>query len=169
MDIAPALLQSAAYRGHTEAQWFEGDATKQFPAGPWDAVSFFNSFEQIPSQARQAVLVKARDSLAPGGRLLITFPWDDGDASQRFVWPVRPKTTAQWLAKLGFEEIMNGPLDEPYWGMVWRKPAAVPDVGTKSLTEATAEPIAGEPLRHNASGYPPGPLGPGAGGETPCA
>lgn len=138
MDISPDLLQAAAGRevmlrgqlasaGLLETaegtQWVCGDVACGLPEGPWHVISMFDSLEHVPTQNRQAALANVAKALEPGGRFLLTFPWQGGDAAQSLEWPVYPKTVAQFLWKLGLEQEENGPLDEQYWFMRWRKPA----------------------------------------------
>jgi len=122
VDISKRLLQFAAEHAPPQAKFLQLDIRQQVPRGPWAAISMFDALEHIPSADRRKVLRGLTRQLAEGGRLLLTFPWGTGDASQPYEEPVHPKTVAKYLVEeCGCTVVRSEPLDETYFCLVAEK------------------------------------------------
>lgn len=139
IDLAPNLIARAQYTAGDGAQFAVCDVRSQWPDGEWDVVSLFDSLEHVPTDARQGLLLNCYNALAPGGRLILTYPWGRGDSTQPHEWPVYPKTVMAWLREVGFQVVANGALDEEYWHTVMRKDGDPAGVVVQEAGEAPCE------------------------------
>lgn len=118
--IERARQRAASTKGAAEARFETHDLTRSFPAGTFDLVSAM--FLQSPKEfARQTVLRRAAESVAPGGRLFIVShasvsPWSWADPDTQFPEPetayadLHLNETAWYAEFLGHaERIASGP------------------------------------------------------------
>lgn len=121
-DVAEALIAWARENNPHEALFAVADATRGLPSGEFNVITLVDVIEHVQQQHHGALIMRAAAQLAPGGAMLLRFPWSEQD-KQILDVKCYPKVIRRYCENAGLTIERFAPV-LPYFELVARRGSA---------------------------------------------